>query len=185
MAIYTKTGDSGETALFGGTRVPKNHPLIDLYGSIDELNSWIGLVAGSVGVEESRSFLVSVQEDLFRIGAHLSGSAEKLDPVTTRIPQMEQEIDRMESTLTPLCTFILPGGSTTASWAHITRSVARRVERTGVSLKRTPGLPERNLDVVLMYLNRLSDYLFVLARYCNANEHVEDVPWKGSENRKK
>jgi cob(I)alamin adenosyltransferase len=171
VKIYTRTGDSGETSLFGGSRVPKNDPRIEAYGTVDELNSFLG-AARAAGLPQSiDDQLHQVQMDLFEIGAHLASPGASRFPGVeeTRIEQLEQAIDAMESELSPLTTFILPGGTPGAAQLHVARTVCRRAERCVVALRE---------DATLRYLNRLSDYLFVAARFANLRAGRSDVPWK-------
>lgn len=172
MKIYTKTGDKGETSLLGGTRVSKSDARIEAYGTIDELNSCIGLVVSSV--KTHREFLISIQHHLFNAGSILASDGRKqfkLPEITDKdIHALEVEIDRMNEILEPLKNFILPGGSVAASHAHVARCVCRRAERRVVDLK------EDYSDIV-KYLNRLSDYLFVLSRSILQEEGVPEVKW--------
>ncbi|MGH1338933.1 MAG: cob(I)yrinic acid a,c-diamide adenosyltransferase [Aureispira sp.] len=178
--IYTKTGDKGSTALFGGARIPKNHIRIESYGTVDELNSYIGLVRDSLADAPVRTALKEIQDRLFTLGAILATDPSK-DPNKLKTPDLhdhdvvflESEIDRMESHLEPLKTFILPGGHPTVSYCHIARCVCRRAERMTVALNEN----EPVLSVVMQYLNRLSDYLFMLGRYVAFLLEVKEVPW--------
>lgn len=179
--IYTKTGDKGTTSLLGGTKVPKSHLRIEAYGTVDELNSNIGLCKDTLTDNESRRVLQDIQGQLFAIGAALARDPAKAtqmhipDIRESDIIFLEQEIDRMEETLPPLKNFILPGGHTAVSFLHIARCVCRRAERCCVHLDTEGG----NTDpLILIYLNRLSDYLFVLARYTAHLLKIEDIPWK-------
>jgi cob(I)alamin adenosyltransferase len=175
MPIYTRTGDKGTTALFGGKRVLKCHELVDVYGSIDELNSWVGLVASQLDIPDVRDFLSSIQADLFIIGGHLAGWQTDLSPIEGRVGQMEKNIDDMEKTLPPLKNFILPGGSALGATVHLARGVCRRVERQAVSLDQ-----KQPVDAEIMkYLNRLSDFLFMLARFINKQQGAVEVIWQG------
>jgi len=175
MPIYTKTGDLGETSLFGGKRVPKSAALVEAYGSVDELNSWIGLIISSLTIEHIRELLHKIQADLFIIGGSLAGWKNDLSGLDTRVTEMEVEIDAMERELTPLTNFILPGGSTLASQTHISRSVCRRVERLIVGLSEKESID----PIVIQYFNRFSDLLFVLARRINKEKDIPDVIWSG------
>lgn len=174
MKIYTKSGDSGETALIGGPRVRKDHARIEAYGTVDELNSFIGVARATwsdVIVDEE---LHHIQSDLFDIGAQLATPAADArfpGAPEARITAMEQLIDRLEEELTPLRNFILPGGSVAAAHFHVARTVCRRAERLVVALN------DASLTVALRYLNRLSDLLFVIARFANHRAGVSDVPW--------
>ncbi len=178
MKIYTKKGDLGETSLFGGTRLPKHHLRIEAYGTVDELNSWLGMLAST---QEGLAYLPqiqSIQNHLFVLGSHLAAAPGKEHPHLpawpgTAVQELETWIDRMDEGLEPLKTFILPGGASSASQAHVARCVCRRAERLCTALNEQEGLaPE-----LLAFLNRLSDYLFTLARQFNADAGREDVPW--------
>ncbi len=185
MKIYTKTGDKGTTALFGGTRVSKDHLRIESYGTIDELNSYVGLVKDQATNKETKKALIKVQNDLFTLGAMLATPPEKETLKSGKerlnIPKinassiqfLEDEIDFMNTKLPQMTHFILPGGHTTVSFCHIARCVCRRAERLSVSLNEEA---EINPDV-LTYLNRLSDYLFVLARKLSQDLSAEEVKW--------
>ena len=183
MKIYTGAGDRGKTSLFSGERISKGHARIEAYGDIDELNSVLGALAAELGADaENADALTRVQSDLFHVGAWLATTADSpsaallnpLDPASVKF--MEEAIDRMEADLPPLAGFILPGGHRSAAWAHIARTVCRRAERRVVSLEggEEEGSP---LSAILVYLNRLSDYLFMLARHCNHRRGVPDAPW--------
>lgn len=178
LKIYTRTGDAGETALFGGKRLPKCHIRIEAYGTVDELNSWIGLVRDSVSNESVRESLLNIQTLLFSLGANLATDPEKNTPTQTILPAdietLEKQIDAMEEKLAPLKNFILPGGQTTVSYCHIARCVCRRAERLTVAL----NLDEQVEPAIIIYLNRLSDYLFVLSRYLAKEGGVEELLWK-------
>lgn len=168
MKIYTRTGDHGQTSLFGGTRVAKHDARIEAYGTVDELNSFLGTISGFHEI-------ASIQADLFEIGAHLASPGTSrfpgVDPA--RIETLERAIDAMESELAPLTTFILPGGSPAAAQLHIARTVCRRAERRVVALEDDSPATQSTIA----YLNRLSDYLFVAARFANHRAGVADVPW--------
>lgn len=188
MKIYTKTGDKGETGLFGGGRVRKDHPRIAAYGTVDELNAvvgWIRSLASTAVIPEISPFLEKVQNDLFDIGAVLATpDASKLQGMSSRFigdqdtAALETAIDRMEACLKPLKTFILPGGSELASRCHIARTVCRRAEREIVSLDVDDAGGSGIDPKIIIYVNRLSDYFFVLARWANAQEDIPDVEWK-------
>jgi cob(I)alamin adenosyltransferase len=174
MSIYTRTGDSGTTALFGGKRVLKCEELVDVYGSIDELNSWVGLVATETAHEHIKLLLEEIQTDLFIIGGFLAGGKIDITPLDTRVPKMEVEIDAMEEELPKLSNFIIPGGTKEAAHVHIARSVCRRVERQAVAL----GQKEEKINpLIIKYLNRLSDLFFVLARFINMQSGISDSVW--------
>lgn len=178
MKIYTKTGDQGETSLFGGKRLPKNHIRIEAYGTVDELNSWIGLVRDSVPAESTRDLLKEVQDRLFTIGSNLASDPDKEmivpDIKEADIEQLEQAIDAMNEALPPLKNFILPGGHPTVSYCHVARCVCRRAERGVVALQQNEPVEA----IVIRYLNRLSDYLFVLARKTAQELGAEEVTWQ-------
>jgi cob(I)alamin adenosyltransferase len=175
MKIYTRTGDTGETSLFGGARVPKHDPRIEAYGTIDELNSFLGVVRASWLQSPVDAELQTVQSDLFDIGAYLAapGSDRFRSVEHSRIDELERSIDSIEAQLTPLTTFIVPGGSVAAAHLHVSRAVCRRAERLIVALE--DAAPE--MATTIAYLNRLSDFLFVAARLANLRNGVDDVPW--------
>lgn len=178
MKIYTKGGDAGETGLYGGERVSKDHQRIRTYGTLDELNSALGLAQSAGGLNPKLSSKLSrVQGELFQLGAELATPQGK-EVKTVLIDQLqiellENEIDSMEAILTPLKTFILPGGTPGASFLHLARSISRRAERELVSLHYVE--PVRS--PVMQYVNRLSDYLFVCARFANHLAGTPDSPW--------
>ncbi len=179
MRIYTRTGDGGQTGLWGGARVWKDHPRVEAYGAVDELNSVLGMVRWLVPGEELAHLLSRIQESLFRIGAELAApaaaSGERIPQVTAEcVAELERWIDRLSADLPPLRAFVLPGGTEAGAWLHIARTVARRAERRVVALARQePTNPE-----ILRYLNRLSDLLFVLARWVNHQAGVPEPPWR-------
>jgi cob(I)alamin adenosyltransferase len=178
MKIYTKTGDKGQTSLLGGTRVPKHHLRIEAYGTVDELNSWIGLIRDQPIDDHSITSLIEIQDRLFTIGSLLAedpeGSRMELPPLQEDdVLFLEKEIDRMEEALPSLRSFILPGGNTVVSYAHIARCVCRRCERVVTHLGE-----ESTIDLrILVYINRLSDYLFVLSRFFGQSFNVAETPW--------
>lgn len=175
MPIYTRTGDSGTTSLFGGKRVLKSEELVNAYGSIDELNSWVGLIISEINIDHLKKLFSEIQSDLFTIGGNLAGGKTDLSALETRVPQMEVEIDVMDKELPELTNFILPGGCSGAAHVHIARNVCRRVERRVVALSQ-----KRKIDQsIIKYLNRLSDLLFIVARYINNKSGIEDVLWSG------
>jgi cob(I)alamin adenosyltransferase len=178
MKIYTRTGDAGETSLFGGARVRKDDARIEAYGTVDELNSFLGVARASWPSSPFDGQLHTIQSDLFDIGAHLAspGTSRFAGPDTARVAALEQHIDAMESELAPLKVFILPGGSLAAAQLHVARTVCRRVERLVVALRDDDEATKASIT----YLNRLSDFLFVAARYANHLQGVADVPWKRS-----
>jgi cob(I)alamin adenosyltransferase len=176
--VYTKTGDKGTTALFGGARVPKNDIRIESYGTVDELNSYIGLVRDSINEEVVKEHLLEIQNRLFTIGAILATDPSKKnikapDLLENDVKFLEHQIDKMEEQLAPLKTFILPGGYPAVSYCHIARCVCRRAERLCVALDHTEPL----LPIVIQYMNRLSDYLFVLSRFIAKINKVDEIPW--------
>jgi cob(I)alamin adenosyltransferase len=176
MSIYTKTGDNGTTAVYGGKRISKGDPQVEAYGSIDELNSVLGLIISYIPKTNSmRTFFISVQEDLMSIGSVLAGWNGNISPLENRVKQMERTMDIFGSELPTLTNFILPGGSPIASQMHITRSVCRRTERTIVRLTKA----HRHYAIIAKYLNRLSDFLFMYARVINKKTRINEVQWKG------
>lgn len=177
--IYTKTGDKGETSLIGGTRVPKHHIRIESYGTVDELNSYIGLIRDQEIDAHSKKILLEIQDRLFTIGSSLASDPEKSkmkipDLKEEDITLLENEIDKMNETLPEMRSFVLPGGHTTVSYCHITRCVCRRAERLTIQLSENSFVA----DLVIKYLNRLSDYLFVLSRKLSMDLHASEIPWK-------
>lgn len=179
--IYTKTGDLGKTSLIGGTKVPKSHLRIESYGTVDELNSFIGLLSDHLTDTPTKNILKEVQDRLFTIGSSLACDPDK-EPLM-KIPDLkeddvvllEKEIDRMNEILPEMKSFILPGGHVAVSTAHVARCVCRRSERICVNMQ----VQDLFVDpLVIKYLNRLSDYLFVLARYIGHLLKVEELPWK-------
>jgi cob(I)alamin adenosyltransferase len=184
MKIYTKTGDSGETGLFGGPRVRKDDPRIEAYGTVDELNAVLGLVRCDALPAEIDTFVARVQNELFDLGAELATPEPVRMGTSTlghsQIAALEQAIDRYETGLSPLRQFILPGGARPAAELHLARTVCRRAERRLISLAAVEPVSR---DLVV-YLNRLGDLLFVLARAVNQAAAVPDVPWKKAEGSK-
>lgn len=187
MKIYTRTGDRGDTGLFGGGRVPKDDARVEAYGAVDELNAVLGLAIASLRDDDEQQIaarLETVQADLFGLGAHLATpSAEDGGRATAHLPdlpdrrvaEMEGWIDEAEAELEPLKVFILPGGGESAARLHHARTVCRRAERRVITLARDVRLD----DLVIVYLNRLSDLLFTLARLANRRAGTDDVPWAG------
>jgi cob(I)alamin adenosyltransferase len=181
VRIYTRTGDSGDTGLFGGGRVAKNHPRVEAYGDVDELNATLGLVRALEQMPRIDEVLVPIQRDLFAIGALLATPdrekmrqhLEKARVDEDRIRQLEHAIDDGDRELEPLKSFIVPGGSPKAAALHVARTVCRRAERRVVSLAESEEIP----SVVVIYLNRLSDLLFTLARVANRRAGTGEVTW--------
>ncbi|MFI5129309.1 MAG: cob(I)yrinic acid a,c-diamide adenosyltransferase [Chitinophagales bacterium] len=179
IKIYTKTGDKGTTSLIGGTKVPKSHLRIEAYGTIDELNSYIGLCKDLLN--EGKNILQEIQDRLFTIGSSLACDPQKEpkmkipDLKEDDITLLEKEIDRMNESLPPMKNFILPGGHSTVSHLHIARCICRRAERCCVRLE---SEKEEIEPIIVKYLNRLSDHLFVLARYTSHQLKAEEIPWK-------
>ena len=178
MKIYTRTGDGGDTSLFDGTRVPKSDARVDAYGEVDELNAWLGFVRAAGVDPEIDGEIVLLQRDLFALGAQLADPADKIAARVTKaalgdeqIARLEQLIDRLEAALPPLTRFILAGGSPAGAALHVARTVCRRAERRMVAL-------EPPADAVLIrYVNRLSDLLFVLARAVNHRAGAPETEW--------
>lgn len=185
MKVYTKTGDTGTTSLFGGTRVPKHHIRIESYGTVDELNSHIGLIRDQKINPFYKTVLIEVQDRLFTVGAILATPPEKevlkngqprlqkLGIVESDIEFLEKEIDLMDDFLPQMTHFVLPGGHSTVSYCHIARCVCRRAERLATHLHEL----EPTDELVIKYLNRLSDYLFVLARKLSFDLQADEVQW--------
>ncbi len=178
MKIYTKTGDKGETGLFGGKRVPKDALRIEAYGAVDELNSIIGVIRALRPKKKIDVVLQTIQQDLFVLGADLAAPDHTKSSSIPRITHsdstsLEKVIDALEVSLAPLKAFVLPGGTVVASHLHLARTVCRRAERSVVRLSRSEDVGE----AVIVYLNRLSDLLFVLARFANRLEKKKEVQW--------
>jgi cob(I)alamin adenosyltransferase len=177
--IYTKTGDKGQTSLIGGIRVPKYHLRIESYGTVDELNSYIGLVKESITDEHIRTILYEIQDRLFTVGSVLASDPEKSkmkipDLHDEDITLLETEMDTMDAKLPELKSFILPGGTIAASYCHVARCVCRRAERLTVQLSTESEVPE----IIVKYLNRLSDYLFMLSRKIVHDAGAVETPWR-------
>lgn len=182
MKVYTRKGDEGQTGLLGGTRVPKHHPRIEAYGTLDELNSFIGLLHDHVADPSARALLQRIQSALFAVGSHLSA-----DPETNKFPlpvidasltaDLESAMDSMDADLPTLQNFVLPGGHLTNSHAHVCRTVTRRAERRIGEMQGEVEIP----SAVLPLLNRLSDYFFVLARWLSAQNGADEITWKPRE----
>lgn len=179
MKIYTKKGDKGETSLLGGTRVAKSHIRIESYGTVDELNSWIGLIRDQKIDEPTKKLLIHIQDRLFTIGSHLASDPDKKgikipDIKEEDVTLLEMEMDKMNETLPEMKSFVLPGGHTAVSYCHIARCICRRAERCAVGLSQT----EKVEDIIIKYLNRLSDYLFVLSRKLTQDLQATEIPWQ-------
>lgn len=178
MKIYTKTGDKGDTRLFDGTQVRKNDPRVEAYGAVDEVNAFLGAAAAFLQDDELKGILTAIQRDLFSVGAQLADpqhrgkkQKSKLDP--SRVAALEETIDRFETELPPLSQFILAGGSPPGALLHVARTVCRRAERQVVTLADKVEIE----PVTIEYLNRLSDFLFVLARLVNHRQGQQEIPW--------
>ena len=180
MKIYTKGGDKGETSLFSGTRVPKNNLRIESYGTLDELNAYLGLLRDQEAAKPHLNFLIFIQDRLFNIGSHLATESDK-EKAVQKLPEvkdedvtgLENEIDRLNENLPPMTNFILPGGHTTVSYCHVTRCVCRRAERLIAALREEVNFD----DTILKFINRLSDYLFVLSRTLSKEIGCEEIKW--------
>lgn len=191
MKIYTKTGDDGTTALYGGTRVPKYHLRIEAYGTVDELNSYIGLIRSQNSHQKTNDSLLKIQNDLFTLGSMLATPSEKETLKSGKerlnIPKvdadailfLENEIDKMNETIPPISNFVLPGGNSVVSHCHIARCVCRRAERITVQLSEETDINKQ----LIIYLNRLSDYLFVLARKLTYEYKIDEIPWIPTKNK--
>ncbi|MFK5957401.1 MAG: cob(I)yrinic acid a,c-diamide adenosyltransferase [Lutibacter sp.] len=185
MKIYTKTGDKGKTSLFGGTRVPKYNLRIEAYGTVDELNSYIGLIRDQKIEEHTSNILLKIQHELFTLGSMLATPPEKkvlksgkerlnINKINSKsIELLENEMDSMNKSLPTMTHFILPGGHTTVSYCHIARCICRRAERISTQLSDESSIEPQ----ILVYLNRLSDYLFVLARKLTIDNNAQEIKW--------
>ncbi len=180
MKVYTKTGDKGKTSLFGGKRVLKNDLQIESYGNLDELNSWIGMLRDSTTDVAEKKFIIRIQENLFTIGSYLAtdpAKKKKLSlPVISDawITDLEKEMDAMDENLAPMQFFVLPGGHIAVSHCHVARTVCRRAERSIVALQSE----DEDIEFAKRYINRLSDYLFVLSRKWAIDFDAQEIPWK-------
>ena len=181
VKIYTKTGDKGKTSLFGGKRVDKNSPRIEAYGTVDELNTSLGVAASFVKVREIKSIIQKIQNELFNIGSELSNPQKIVRDTKSYIVlgkektlELESIIDQMDKKLPPLNQFIIPGGTNSASLIHLSRAVTRRAERRLVTLSKKESINKN----ILSYLNRLSDLLFVMSRYLNHEAKVKEKHWE-------
>ena len=178
MKVYTKGGDKGLTSLIGGTRVPKSHVRIEAYGTVDELNSWIGLIRDQEIANVNKETLIEIQDRLFTIGSSLASDPEKSkmkipDLHESDVTLLEERIDAMNEELPEMRFFVLPGGHTTVSYCHLGRCVCRRAERLAIALSEDSFVA----DLVIKYLNRLSDYLFVLGRKLSQDLKAKEQPW--------
>lgn len=178
MKIYTKTGDNGTTSLIGGTRLSKSHVRIDAYGTVDELNSYIGLLRDQPVNELRRDLLKEIQDRLFTVGSHLaseSGQTKRILPdlLETDVTFLETEMDKIDAQVPKLRAFVLPGGHQSVSFGHVARTVCRRAERSVINLAQQEEVEE----IVIRYLNRLSDYLFMLCRAMTYELEIEEVTW--------
>lgn len=178
MKIYTRKGDKGYTSLIGGTRLSKNHIRIDSYGDVDELNAWIGLLADTLPDARNKDVLIPIQDNLFTLGAQLASDPDKSRMEIPEleegdITRLEQEIDKMEQSLPTMKSFILPGGAVEISYCHIARAVCRRAERKVIALMEKEQCP----GIIAAYLNRLSDFLFMLARKTASDLSVAERKW--------
>jgi cob(I)alamin adenosyltransferase len=179
MKIYTKTGDSGKTSLIGGKRVLKSDGRIEAYGTMDELIAYCGLLRDTLHNDYYRNFMAVIQDRLMVAASHLAADGEEFEKDLPKIFEkdvvaLEREIDKMEEKLIPLHSFILPGGHPTVSHCHIARTICRRAERKTIFLAETTHID----PLVIKYLNRLSDYLFVLSRLISSDLGVTEIPWK-------
>lgn len=179
MKVYTKTGDKGQTSLFGGKRVSKSDLRIEAYGTVDELNSWVGLIRDQPIEDAHVKTLLEIQDRLFSLGSILASDPEKPlknIPLVEKedIGFLEREMDRMDEELPAMKSFVLPGGDSIVSYCHLARCVCRRAERMVIRLSEESAVPE----IVVQYLNRLSDYFFVLSRKIALEKNVTETPWK-------
>ena len=179
MKVYTKTGDKGKTSLFGGKRVGKNDTQINAYGTVDELNSWMGLLRDSTTSAKENLVIIEIQETLFTIGSYLATDPQKKEKMKLpslnvgMINMLEHEMDEMDAGLPEMKSFVLPGGHVAVSYCHIARTVCRRAERFIVEM----NSDDPDIDFAVKYVNRLSDYLFVLSRKWVIDFEAEEIPW--------
>ncbi len=178
MKIYTRTGDDGSTSLRGGRRVPKHHQKIEAYGTVDELISWLGLLRCYIGNKKNNDFLIYIQKQLMACAAALAtdretGAQKIVLPDNDCVEKVEKEIDRLDMELQPLSSFILPGGDIASSHCNIARCVCRRAEREVLRLTQNETVPE----IIIRFLNRISDYLFILSRYQCKEAGNEEIKW--------
>lgn len=179
IRIYTKTGDKGETSLIGGTRLPKHHIRIEAYGNVDELNSFVGVVRDHQADDAISKVLIEIQDRLFTIGSLLAADPEKNKMKLPEVKEedivyLEKQIDEMDAELPEMKSFVLPGGHPVVSFCHVARCVCRRAERAVLKLAENEKVDE----IIYKYLNRLSDYLFVLSRKLTKDFQAEETPWK-------
>lgn len=179
IKIYTKTGDRGETSILGGTRLPKHHIRIEAYGTVDELNSYLGLLRDLIQTKEIVDLILVIQDRLFTIGSHLAAdpvkNKMKLPPVHDEdVTELENAIDKINEILPPMKFFVLPGGHATVSHCHIARCICRRAERAVLRLSENEPVDE----IHYRYLNRLSDYIFILSRFLTHTYQAQEIPWK-------
>ena len=182
MKIYTKKGDGGETSLFGGTRVTKDHPRIEAYGTVDELNSFLGLLRDEIGDSKWKENLIDIQRQLFSVGASLAAEKEtqqyKIPSVSEDdVLRMEDWIDEITEKLEPMKFFILPGGHKLVSYCHIARTVCRRAERMVIRLSEKVKVD----PMIVKYLNRLSDFLFIFSRKLSHDLKIKELPWNAKD----
>jgi len=181
MKIYTRTGDKGQTSLIGGSRVSKSHLKIEAYGTVDELNSYLGLLRDHKELDKHKNLLISIQENLFTIGSILAVEEGKSFDYIPKlqdecVKDLEEEMDRMDARLPEMKNFVLPGGHPLISYCHIARCVCRRAERDVIGLSNVESVD----NIIIRYLNRLSDFLFVLGRELSLDLGVEEIPWRSS-----
>jgi cob(I)alamin adenosyltransferase len=179
MKIYTKTGDTGQTSLIGGTRVSKHDIRIEAYGTVDELNSWMGVLRDSISENHTKELIIEIQDRLFTIGSILATDPEKSkmklpELVKEDITRLENEIDAIDAVVPPMKSFVLPGGNIVVSYCHVARCVCRRAERNIIHLSEKASVSLQ----VIQYFNRLSDYLFMLSRKLTQDLNAEEIPWK-------
>ena len=179
MKVYTKTGDKGKTSLFGGKRVQKNDLQIESYGTVDELNSWMGMLRDTSQSDQEKEVIIDIQETLFTLGSYLASDPAKKQAMKLpalhqhMIVKLEEEMDEMDTNLPEMKSFVLPGGHVAVSNCHIARTVCRRAERAIVGLKSD----DSDIDFAIQYINRLSDYLFVLSRKWAIDFEADEIPW--------
>lgn len=172
MSIYTKTGDGGETSLFGGVRVKKNDQQVKAYGVVDELEAFIGILITKIKSTPDKEFLTEIQHDLYKVMNTLSGGKKGIQISANDVTKLEKKIDAIEKKLPKLTRFILQQGSELSAWFHIVRTVCRRAERSTVGFVLSADSPKKEHEIVIKYLNRLSDYFFVMARFYNHKKEI-------------